>query len=340
LPPATAGQLIRSEQSDDYDLPLEVSIVRILYHSRSARGEDVAASGVVLFPDRKAPAGGWPLIAWAHGLTGVARSCASSLTRNLDNGPVLAMYVHLGYAIVASDSTGLGTPFRNAFADMDSNALDVIYSIPAARKAVPQLGSRWIAMGIGGGGSTAIAVDGLEHEVHDPNYLGSLAFSPQPDLASQYASLAVLPPQDPLLLAYGIQTVYPTFSFKDVLSERALALYSQISSDCRQEAENRYTAAEMVKAGWEKNSLVQDYFRRNRLGSRLASAPLLILSVNEPGAAQSESRLCARGDIVESDVYADSNSGMLIGDSVRDQIDWIEARFGNKPPRGNCGVPH
>jgi len=339
LPPATAGELIRSERFDDYDLPLEVSMIRILYHSRSARGQDVAASGVVLYPERKAPPGGWPLIAWAHDLTGVARSCAPSLTRNLGNGPVLSMYVHLGYAIVAADYTGLGTPFRNAFADMDSNARDVIYSIPAARKAVPQLGSRWVAMGMGDGGTTVLAVDELEHETHDPDYLGSVAFSPPSDLETRFASPARLP-QDPLLLAYGIQTVYPAFSVKDVLSDKALEFYRQISSDCKPEGGNGYTAAEMVKPGWEQNSFVQAYLRRNRVGSRPAGAPLLILSANESGAVESVSRLCARGDTVESDVYPDSNSGMLIGDSVRGQIAWIEERFANKPARGNCGVPH
>jgi len=58
--------------------------------------------------------------------------------------------------------------FRNAFADTPSNALDVIYSIPAARHAVPQLGSRWIAMGNGEGGAAVVAVAELEHEIQDP----------------------------------------------------------------------------------------------------------------------------------------------------------------------------
>ena len=88
------------------------------------------------------------MIAWAHDLTGVARQCAPSLARNLQHGTFLAMYVNMGYAVVATDYTGLGSNFGNAFADTPSNALDVIYSIPAARRALPQLGSRWIAMGI------------------------------------------------------------------------------------------------------------------------------------------------------------------------------------------------
>jgi len=186
LPTAKPGELIRSTTFEEYDLPLHVSAVRILYHSRSASGDDVAASAVVLFPDEKAPAGGWPVIAWAHDFSGVARQCAPSLTRNLQHGAFLSMYVNIGYAVVATDYTGLGTSFRNAFADTLSNALDMIYSLPAARRAVPQLGSRWIAMGTGEGGMAGLGVAELEHDLHDPNYLGSIAISRLADLQDMY----------------------------------------------------------------------------------------------------------------------------------------------------------
>ena len=84
LPTAKPGELIRSEQFDEYQLSYEVSTYRILYHSRSARDEDVAVSGVVLLPEGSAPAGGWPIIAWAHDFTGSARECAPSLLKNLN----------------------------------------------------------------------------------------------------------------------------------------------------------------------------------------------------------------------------------------------------------------
>lgn len=89
LPFGQPGELIRSEEFDEYQLPEGVSAFRILYHSRSASGRDVAASGVVLTPDQPPPTGGWPVIAWAHGFTGIARHCAPSLMRNLNDGPFL-----------------------------------------------------------------------------------------------------------------------------------------------------------------------------------------------------------------------------------------------------------
>ena len=187
LPAGKPGDLIRSEEFDGYELPFSVTAIRILYHSRSAAGQDVAAAGVVLVPSEgKPPAGGWPVIAWAHGATGVARPCAPSLMRNLGHGPFLSMYVNLGYAVVATDYTGLGTNFRDAFLDNPSNATDVITSIPAARAAVPELGARWIVMGEAEGSLAVVAVAEKENELRDPGYLGGIAISGVPSAEEIY----------------------------------------------------------------------------------------------------------------------------------------------------------
>src|SRR5581483_8672763 len=211
LPPGSPGELIRSVEFDRYDLPGDVLAVRILYHSQSAAGHDVAVSGVVLLPDKKAPNEGWPVIAWAHDLNGVARTCAPTLARNLRSGSLLAMYVQLGYAIVATDYAGLGSKGRNASSDMNSNANDVIYSITAARKAVPRLGARWVAMGMNEGAMAAIAVAEIEAHAHDANYLGSIALGGLQDVQQEFRSPQRVSAWALLSLAYGVQTVYPKF---------------------------------------------------------------------------------------------------------------------------------
>src|SRR5258708_11997500 len=168
---------MRSESFGEYDLPYEISAFRILYHSLSPNGEDVAVSGVVLVPDGTPPAAGWPLIVWAHDFMGSARQRAPWLRKNLKQGPLLSMYVGVGYAVVASDYAGLGTSFPNAALDMRSNALDVIYSVRAARAALPQLGTKWVAAGYSQGGLAAVAVAEAESEGCESNYLGAIAIS-------------------------------------------------------------------------------------------------------------------------------------------------------------------
>lgn len=345
LPEGKPGALIRSQEFDQYEIPYSITAIRILYHSHSASGKDVAASGVVLFPyDQKPPAGGWPVIAWAHGSTGIARTCAPSLMRNIGYGPLLSMYVNLGYAVVATDYAGLGTRFRNAFLDGPSNAADVINSIPAARAAVPQLGARWVVMAKAEGGLTVIAVADKETEIRDPGYLGAIAIS---DLASLRGIYADPPRASSSLmltsLVYGLKTVYPQFQETDMLTFKGLALYHEIEQDC---SEARTAPGlppdQIVKSGWESNTFVREYFDRNDPAQMRAYGPMLVISSAAPSSnlatvtAQTIHRLCRQGDRIQWEQYSNLDPSGVIGDSVRDQIGWIEGRFGGRPAPTNC----
>jgi len=344
LPAGKPGDLIRSEAFDEYELPLSVSAVRILYHSRSAIGEDVATSGVVLFPyNKKPPAGGWPIIAWAHGATGVARPCAPSLMRNLGHGPFLSMYVNLGYAVVASDYTGLGTDSRNAFLDGPSNAADIVASLPAARAAVPQLGARWIVMGEAEGSPAAVAVAEKESEIRDPGYLGSIAISGVASLREIYRPAALGSSSFMLAsLAYGIKTIYPQFQPTDMLTEKAIGLYHRVEQVCWDATSPELSPAETVKPAWDDNPFVGQYFVRNSLAQTRAYGPMMIITGDADPAipaaitAQAVARMCKQGDQIQWQRYPSLDPGHVIGDSVRDQISWIEARFAGRPPTQNC----
>ena len=344
LPPGPPGKLIRVAEFDEYQLPEGVSAFRILYHSRSASGTDVAASGVVLTPDQAPPAGGWPVIAWAHGFTGIARHCAPSLMRNLNEGPFLSMYVKLGYAVVATDYVGLGTNFRNASVDMQSDAADVIYSITAARAAVPQLGRKWVAMGESAGGLAALAVAELEGDIRDPDYLGSIAISGIADAKEFYElSASGRSPAQLVVLAYEIQTLYPQFQENQMLTEKALALYPQVEKACGMAStDSETTAAQVLKPGWQGNGAVEHFFARNTIGQKPSYRPLLLVSSDADPAvrmgmtARVVSRLCRQNDAVQFHDFQRSEFASVLGDSVRDQLTWIQARFAGRPASSNC----
>jgi len=339
LPMGKPGELIRKQEFDEYDLSPSLSVTRILYHSRSAQGVDVASSAVVLYPEGNPPHGGWPVIAWAHDLNGIARQCAPSLSRNLQHGPLLSMYVNLGYAVVASDYTGLGTAFPNAFSDMQSNAWDVIYSIPAARAAVPQLGSRWLAIGTGDGSRALIALAQLELQARDPNYLGAIAIGGLADLHEQYEH----PDQDSLVfLAAGIKAVLPDFKLSDILTDQGQALLIQLQGTCGGvNSPAKFNA--LIKPDWQNSPFVQQYFARNRLGEKVAYQPILAISGSaDPNGATSRviARMCAQGDQVQFERYELADFGGIIGDSVRAQIAWIQDRFARHPAPNNCTARH
>ena len=254
------------------------------------------------------------------------------------------MYVNLGYAVVATDYAGLGTHFRNAFLDGPSNATDVINSVPAARAAVPQLGARWIVMGETEGALAAMVVADKESEIRDPNYLGAIAISVLANVRETYehpvngSASAMLPS-----LAYGIKTVYPQFRITDVLTDKALALYKQLEQTCSPPRTTPdLSAAEIVNPAWEANPFVHRYFDRNELGPTRAYGPIFVITGDADPAipptirAQAFARICKQGDRVQWERYPNLDAGRVIGDSVRDQIGWIEARFAGRAAPTNC----
>ena len=344
LPPGKPGELIRFAPADEYSLSADFSAFRILYHSRSASGQDVAVSGVVLLPDGMPPKGGWPVIAWAHGFTGASRQCAPSLLRNLYYGSFFSMYVSLGYAVVATDYAGLGTDSRNAVMDVPSNANDVINSIPAARAAVPQLGARWVAMGPYLGANVTIGVAEMEGRIRDSNYLGGVAISGVADLSDVYDRLSKEQSLRMLsLLAYGIKTVFPDFDVREMLTEKASPTYQQINEGCGSVGKRVDLAPpDLVKPDWKKNRFVTDFLERNTLGRSPAYGPLLVIvdegdpAVPPSMTAPVVARMCKEGDHVQVSKFSEPGPGQVIGGSVRDQMSWIEARFAGRPAPGNC----
>ena len=86
---------------------------KLKYATTDARGRRALSTGMVFLPKGKAPRGGWPVISWAHGTSGLGDSCAPSVVGPAlpkRDRPYLANWMKEGYAIVASDYAGLGTP--------------------------------------------------------------------------------------------------------------------------------------------------------------------------------------------------------------------------------------
>ena len=151
----------------------------------------------------------------------------------------------------------------------------------------------------------------------------------------------------PLFLAYGIKTVYPEFDVKDILTDNALALYSRIEQACGEPSgESKLSPVKMLKPNWQSNNFVRQYFSRNTPGLKPAQGPILVISSELDPATPIQrtgeviTRMCKQGDQVQFERYPQSEAGSVFGDSVRDQISWIQARFAARPMAGNCPQRH
>lgn len=140
---------------------------KLKYVTTDAFGHRTPSTGTVFLPKGRAPNGGWPVISWAHGTSGIGDACAPSKV-----GPAmpardwayLGTWMRQGYAIVASDYAGLGTTGVHAYLHNRSTAHNVVDMVKAARRFSQahlaehqQLSRRWVVIGQSQGGGGAIA---------------------------------------------------------------------------------------------------------------------------------------------------------------------------------------
>jgi hypothetical protein len=127
-----SGTIIRAQPMRG--APDGAAAYRVLYRSVGLRDQPIAVSGIVVVPAGPAPAGGRPIVAWAHPTTGVVPHCAPSLAMGVFRQiQGLRAMLARGYAVAATDYPGLGTPGPHPYLVGVSEGRAVIDSVRAAR---------------------------------------------------------------------------------------------------------------------------------------------------------------------------------------------------------------
>jgi pimeloyl-ACP methyl ester carboxylesterase len=344
------GALLRKEIGGGYTLPAGARAVRFLYHSRDAESRDVATSGVVLVPAGAPPAGGWPVIAWAHGTSGVARMCAPSLMKDLTYGEEgLLPMVRAGFAVVATDYNGLGTEGPHEYLSKTAQARDVIYAIPAAAAAEPTLGKRWVVVGHSQGGMAAWGVAEIEQLKKDPTYLGAVVVAPA-TIAKELAMLTAAPKGAAMYfdyIAFAIHARWPAFTPDDMLTGEALAHYGDITSkgcwNYAYASDLGDTGPVMLKTGWGERPGAKAFFAANPIGG-VKVGPMLVIageadqSVPLAGVKHVVAMACQQGATLAFRTYPGLDHDPVMANSTPDQLAWIADRFAGKPVSGQCGA--
>ena len=239
LPPGEPGEIIDIEElelGDDY------IGYRVLYYSRSLRGDDIAVSGFVATPAGEPPPGGWPLIAYAHGTTGQADICAPSHEAEaeiLANGPYLE-----GFAVAATDYEGLGTPGLHPYIVGRSEARGVLDSVRAAHNLGSMLGAdgmprisvadEFVVWGHSQGGHAAMHA-GQHWADYAPELqlLGVAAGAPPSQFSLLYEVLLGGPFQGYLAMASAaFAEAYDEIELDQVYTDEAIALMDVLETGC------------------------------------------------------------------------------------------------------------
>jgi pimeloyl-ACP methyl ester carboxylesterase len=171
----------------------------VLYRSIGVAGKGVAVSGTVTVPKGPVPKGGWPVITWAHGTTGIADQCAPSRDSkaNAAHGltayayPLLQRWLKAGYALVRTDYEGLGTPGDHPYLNGRSEGYAVLDAVRAARRLDKRLSRRVVIAGHSQGGQSALWAASLARRwTPELKVRGTVALAPVSHLAEQTPLLA------------------------------------------------------------------------------------------------------------------------------------------------------
>ncbi len=218
----------------------------VLYKQVGVRGKLVAVSGIVSVPRGTAPKGGWPVITYAHGTTGIAAQCAPSRDTGAGSGadgadvgiaPLLNTWIKDGYAVVRTDYEGLGGPGVHPYLIGRSEGYGVLDIVRAARQLVPGLSKRIIISGHSQGGHAALWAASLAPRyTPDLHLLGTVAFAPQSHTAQEASVLRSVSSTGLTGLAAvilrGVSVAYPSLDVNAVLTPQGQALYPQTLTKC------------------------------------------------------------------------------------------------------------
>lgn len=331
---------------------------RITYNSTSGvDGSSQVVSGSVFAPAGPPPEGGWPVIVFGHGTTGVLSDCAPSLSPTLlGAADAVRALVTLGYVMVVPDYQGLGTiDSYHPYLDATTAGYNMVDAASAARKLVPDSSERWVAFGVSQGGQASWAANELiaGYGAQDTRLIGSVSVSPAADITglADMAAEGVLSPQQRIamvLILSSLQNAHPGFKLDDYrrgLVEEKWDLLAGCSTDA---TEDRLAVAEQVPpedlrpATPEALDTLRGYLNQmSGLPRAPASAPMFVVHGDAddvvPVAWTTEAvrRACEMGDTVASFIAGGRGHGDF--DPIV-SLDWIMKRFDDAPADSTCGV--
>lgn len=330
----------------------------ITYNSTSGvDGSSQVVSGSVFAPSGTPPEGGWPVIVFGHGTTGVLSECAPSLSPTLLGaaGAVRAL-VTLGYMMVVPDYQGLGTiDSYHPYLDATTAGYNMIDAASAARKLVPESSDRWVAFGVSQGGQASWAANELiaGYGAQDTRLIGSVSVSPAADITgmADMAAEGILSPQQRIamvLILSSLQNAHPDFDLDDyrrgLVQEKwdLLAGCSTVATEDRLAVAEQIPPEDLRPSTPEALDTLRGYLNQmSGLPRAPASAPMFVVHgdaddvVPVVWTTEAVRRACDMGDTVASFIAGGRGHGDF--DPIV-SLDWIMKRFDDAPADSTCAV--
>jgi acetyl esterase/lipase len=346
------GTLIRQEAM----MPTRsgATAYRVLYRSVGLHGEPIAVSGVIIVPPGSLPAGGWPIVAWAHPTTGVTPRCAPSLALFVfQQIQGLREMTEHGFIVAATDYPGLGTPETHPYLVGDSEARAVIDSVRAAR-ALAGASNRFAVWGHSQGGQAALFT-GLIAKTYAPelDLVGVAAAAPATELGALLA--------DDINSAGGRNLAAMTLwswsrvfgaPIDQVVDPVAMPVVDLLAGECiesigdillRRRTSHPLEQRFLSVPNFYDTEPWRGLMAANTPGTLPPGIPLLLAQGGADGLVRPQvtrdymRRQCAAGSSVQMIFLKDANHGVIAHDAAPTAVEWMSSRFAGVPVSSDCG---
>lgn len=327
---------------------------RIVYNTRTAEGKAAVSSGTVYVPTTPAPAGGRPVVAWAHPTLGTGQSCTPSQAADPTTAiPGFAQMMANGWAVASTDYTGLGTDGVLPYLIGVGEARNVIDSVRAARE-LP-----------GTDAGTTYAVWGHSQGGHASLFTGDEASSYAPELrlvgvagaapAAELSSLVSLQWQNSVSWVIGSEVIELWPEFYPGLSASAIATPLAMQNAAALGAVCITSNIDALVASYG-SVLTQPFFSvdpvtvpdwRAQFDANTPSAdrrvPVLVAQgledtvVLPATTAQLQQDWCAAGASVTVQWYPTADHFTVPSLAAPSAMTWIQQLFAGQSPGNTCG---
>lgn len=355
------GTVIRSEPIAD--APAGIVATRIVYVSQTAAGENNLVSGYYVTRAGPQPApNGRPLVAVAHGTTGIAPGCGVSLAPFTPGSTgfgtwdqIVAGLVGAGFAVVATDYANLGTPGVPNYLTMRGEGADVLNSIRAAytldREGLDR--SKTAILGHSQGGHSALSAAYIAPE-----------YAPELSLKGTVAVAPALFPPAPLLkkfielspdddAAYFLAFVsdivnswaanYPgQIAPEDVFTPQGVAAAQVGLTECLGATSKAFAGPKENFVKPELPNVILELSQENFPIYERYAQPVLIQQGLEdttvvPGVNIAAARtFCLQGSQVNLQTYPGDVHSSVLYTGEADAIRWLNERFTDAPFVSDC----
>lgn len=342
--PAPPGTLV---EADPVDAPPGASAWRVVFHSRSAAGDDVAVTGLVIAPAGEVVPGEppRPVVAWGHPTTGTADACAPS-ARGPAEVPIAEAAVAQGWTVVAPDFEGLGVEGPHPYLVGDSaghTMLDAVRAATQLEGTGATAASPVLLWGFSQGGQAALfAAELAPTYAPELDVRGVAAVAPVADPRAFWDRAAARDDQVgvAVTIAYGMAAAHPDLDPAEVLTAGALDDLDLLEQGCIGEVVAAFTRpVDEVVQPLDEQGAWAAVLAANQTGHRPSAAPVLLVQGTADDIVFPETtdvvanRTCRHGGPVAYERVEGAGHGDIPPERV---LPWLQARLAGDPAPSTC----